>query len=135
MRTAVSTPFAQGEHEEASALFTRAAAAAEAAEGLATEGGQGAGGAASSGRMSPVAARELHASSLGGVGRAAVARRDWEGAEDALSKVHADCKLGDYLAWSGVFPQPAGVQQMAVGKGGPGLVPLHAAGGDGGGQG
>lgn len=101
---------AQGEHEEASALFTRAAAAAEAAGERAEEGSQGAAG---SSRMSPVAVRELHASSLGGVGRAAIARRDWEGAEDAISKV-AGCKLGASPGMEWCSPPPAGVQQMAM---------------------
>ena len=43
-------------------------------------------GASASGCMSPLLAGELHASSLGGVGRVAIARKDWEAAEDALSK-------------------------------------------------
>lgn len=81
--------FAQGGHEEAATLFARSAAAAEAAVERVKGGGGGAGAIPSSTCTSPVTLRELHASALGGVGRTAIARKDWESAEDALSKVQA----------------------------------------------
>ena len=72
----------QGEHREASVLFTRAAAAAEAAS-ASGDGAQ----AAASGLMSPILLGELHASALGGAGQAAAAQKDWDTAEEVTSKV------------------------------------------------
>lgn len=69
----------QGDYDEAAALFQRAVSGAEAA--LADVS------VSEATSQSPWALGETRASTLGGLGQAAMVRKDWDKAEETLSQV------------------------------------------------